>query len=548
MLEIIILIAGVLNLIMGIVALLGRGGERQGRSHFAIFSMITFAWALCVFFIHRTDFAIFVTLSYSLGSLFATFLMLWAYHFSFATAAWKFRSFFIYLLGLIFAVLPFLDGLVVFDVHKTVMGDFISQNGPLYLLYTGFFLLTYLFVSWSLIEVYRLSSGEKKSQAKTILTGFAVYGILTLFFGLILPIFNYNALIDFDVPCSLVFIASTSYAIAKYRWMNIKVISVQLLSLLIIGMALTDVLNSNNLQDRIYHIFAFLILTSLSYLLVRSVMNDLKRKEQLQKMSNSLALANDQLRKLDNMKTDFINMASHQLKKVPTPIKGYLSLLLDGSYGEIQQEQRKVLENINSANERQINLVDDLLNVVRLESGRVELNLKKHRMEDICQEVYTTLLPNAKEKGLVLEYEEPRQALPELMIDRGKIFEAIFNFVDNAIKYTSNGKVDLKVELASHSNYKSQAGNNEQKASIVGPVIRVTVSDTGAGISKENLPYLFSKFSRKDSAHLNNEGTGLGLYVVKLMIEAHDGRTWAESDGEGKGSRFIIELPVKAKQ
>ncbi|OPY71352.1 MAG: Alkaline phosphatase synthesis sensor protein PhoR [Syntrophorhabdus sp. PtaU1.Bin002] len=127
---------------------------------------------------------------------------------------------------------------------------------------------------------------------------------------------------------------------------------------------------------------------------------------------------------------------------------------------------------------------------------------------------------------------------------KGKIFEAIFNFVGNAIKYTSEGVVVLKIELASESCYEPRNGDDDAKGPISGPVIRVTVSDTGMGISKEDIPYLFAKFSRRDAAHMNSEGTGLGLYVVKLVIEAHGGRTWAESEGEGEGSRFVIEIPV----
>lgn len=544
MFEIIILIAGVLNLIMGFVVLFSHGEEKQGRLSFVLFSMTTFFWALSVFFIHRTNYTIFVILSYSIGSLCAMLLSSWAYHFSSEVSRWRFRSFFIYVLGMIFAVIPLMNGLVVKNIQKTVDGSFVSENGPLYLAYLGFFAFAYILVLLSLINLCRLSKSEKKYQARIILTGFSIYGILTIIFGLVLPIFNFNTLIDFDVPSSLVFVVFTSYAIVKYNWMKIKLIAAQILSLFILGISLIDILNSTSMQDRIYHLFTFVILLVLSYLLVKNVMNEIKRKEELQIMSDKLASANEKLRRLDDLKTDFINMASHQLKKVPTPIKGYLSILLDGSYGEIPENQKKVLENIYSANERQIHLVDDLLNVVRMESGKVKLNFKKERMENICREVYETLLPNAKEKGLELVYEKPKKDLPELLIDKGKMFEVIFNFVDNAIKYTPSGKVALKVKLSSHSNYKLQAEGGKLKSAISGPVVHVTVSDTGVGIPKENIPFLFAKFSRKDALHLNNEGTGLGLYVVKLMIEAHCGHTWAESDGENKGSRFIIEIPV----
>jgi len=121
--------------------------------------------------------------------------------------------------------------------------------------------------------------------------------------------------------------------------------------------------------------------------------------------------------------------------------------------------------------------------------------------------------------------------------------------VDNAVKYTPKGSITIKTEVAPSSNYKPLNAEDieieKARGSILGPVVRVTISDTGNGISKENLGKLFVKFSRTDKAGSNSGGTGLGLYMVKLMVEAHGGRTWAESDGEGKGSRFIMELPIE---
>jgi len=123
--------------------------------------------------------------------------------------------------------------------------------------------------------------------------------------------------------------------------------------------------------------------------------------------------------------------------------------------------------------------------------------------------------------------------LPEIMIDKVKVREVISNLVDNALKYTPRGGVTLKLEnINDHKEIKN--------------FIRITVSDTGIGVPQTELQYLFSKFSRgKDTKRLNAGGVGLGLYVGKSMIEANGGKIWAESDGEGKGSRFIVELPIE---
>lgn len=340
------------------------------------------------------------------------------------------------------------------------------------------------------------------------------------------------------------FMGMLAYLIVKFKAFNIKLLGTQALVVslaVVVGSQFAFI--QNNTNKSLTSISLALVIV-FGWILVRSVKEEIKQKEALARANKSLALVNAKLEKIDATKTDFINIASHQLHKVPTPIKGYLSLLLEGSYGKIPEEQKRVLENINSANDRQIDLVDDLLNVSRMESGRVNLDFKKQHLEDICQKVYDTTSPDAEEKGLKFSYKKPKDTLPELILDGGKIFEAIFNFVDNAIKYTSKGKVDLVVEFDSKSHYRIQDREDEYDP-MFSSVIRVTVADTGAGIAAENLPYLFAKFSRKDTANLNTEGTGLGLYVVKLMIEAHGGRTWAESAGEGKGSQFIIEIPTK---
>lgn len=440
--------------------------------------------------------------------------------------------------------------------------DAIMNDNFLYYIY---FLksLTFVGVLLLLLSKYVKYRKDEIKKTKIVIVGIGLIFLLlsflsTQYFGDFVSADLYK--IEFYGLFAVdVFIGFLAYLIVRYKAFNIKLLGTQALVVLLIFLIGALLFYVQETGGKILIVINLILALFFGWLLVKSVKQEVKqrealeiankeineRKEQLQKLSDSLAVANDKLKRMDATKTDFINIASHQLKKVPTPIKGYLSLLLEGSYGEIPKEQRRVLENVNSANDRQIHLVDDLLDVARMESGRVELDFQKQQMENICQEVYTTLLPNAKEKGLELSYEKPKNDLPELIIDKGKVFEAIFNFVDNAIKYTPKGKVDLKVELTPQSNYKPLVADDGQKGAISGSVVRVTVSDTGMGILKESIPYLFAKFSRKDTSHLNANGTGLGLYVVKLMVEAHGGRTWAESDGEGKGSRFIIEVPTK---
>jgi len=180
--------------------------------------------------------------------------------------------------------------------------------------------------------------------------------------------------------------------------------------------------------------------------------------------------------------------------------------------------------------------VEDLLNISRIEAGRMEFDFQEAQIEDLVQEAADTLELSAKQKNLYLHWQKPAIALPKTKIDITKIKEVISNMVDNAIKYTQKGGVTVRVEKGSFFNHDTR----QQKS-----VVRVIVSDTGIGMNKEELESIFNKFERgKEVSHYHTDGIGLGMYVGKKMVEAHHGKIWAESEGKNKGSRFILELLV----
>jgi signal transduction histidine kinase len=262
-----------------------------------------------------------------------------------------------------------------------------------------------------------------------------------------------------------------------------------------------------------------------------------------------LAQANDQLRKLDNAKTEFISIASHQLRTPITAIKGFASLLIEGSYGEVNEKVHGALERIYVSTERLTNLIEDLLNVSRIESGRMTFEFANASVEKLLKELYENFMLVAKNKKFYLDLKLPKEPMPEIKMDYTKIRELASNFIDNALKYTEKGGVTISAEMRDEGVVIDENGFViAGQKSPFGKVVRVTVSDTGIGIPKEEIPYLFRKFSRgKDVSRLHVGGTGLGLYVGKAIAEAHHGQTWVESDGAGKGSRFIIEIPVSAE-
>lgn len=249
-------------------------------------------------------------------------------------------------------------------------------------------------------------------------------------------------------------------------------------------------------------------------------------KDEVRKATMQLFKANEKLKRLDTAKSEFISIASHQLRTPLTIIKGYIAMLLEGDYGPITETAKLPLQNVAVSNNRLIRLVENLLSVSRIESGRMIYEFEYSDFNDIVVSVYSELKPKAQEKNLIFDFKAGDNILPKIKIDSDKIREVVMNLVDNAIKYTPKGRVDVLV-------------------SDVGHKIRFCIKDSGIGIDINEMPGLFKKFSRGSKISLvHTEGTGLGLYVAKKIIEAHKGKIWAKSEGANQGSLFCFELPL----
>jgi signal transduction histidine kinase len=248
------------------------------------------------------------------------------------------------------------------------------------------------------------------------------------------------------------------------------------------------------------------------YLLIRGVLREIKLREEVERISQA--------------KSEFISIASHQLRTPLSAIKGYLSMILEGSYGNLPEKVKKPMENVYQSNERLIKLVNDILSVSKIEAGEMEMNWEREDLREITKEVISELSIKAKEKNLYLNFEEPKE-FPKVLLDREKIRQVILNLVDNAIRYTQKGGVTVKL----------QTGNNR---------LQIVVSDTGEGLTKEEKEKIFERFSRGTAGtKFWTEGAGLGLYIARKFVEMHKGKIWAESEGRGKGSTFYVELPMK---
>ena len=229
-------------------------------------------------------------------------------------------------------------------------------------------------------------------------------------------------------------------------------------------------------------------------------------------------------KKLDDSKTGFISIASHQLRTPLSIIKGYIELIKDGAYGKTTVKMVKTLDDMDASNERLVKLVDEFLDISRIEQGRTKFDFKQCDLRETISSVVAELKEKADEKCRQIIWMPPATEC-QANVDEEKIRNVVFNYIDNALKYSDCGEV--KVFLESEND-----GWN------------VRVRDNGLGFGKTDEASFFQKFYRGENVKGTNvNGTGLGLYVCRKFIEAHNGRVWAKSDGLGKGSEFGFWIP-----
>lgn len=251
-------------------------------------------------------------------------------------------------------------------------------------------------------------------------------------------------------------------------------------------------------------------------------------QDEVNKATKDLQLANVKLQELDKLKDEFVSLASHELRTPMTAIKGSLSTILDGYAGTISADAKDFLTAAYNENDRLIRLVNNLLNISRIEAGRFNFTVIKVDMNKLIDEVVHNLETYANEKSLYLKYEKTEK---EAMVfaDEDKVKEVLINLIGNALKFTHHGGVSIKaVKDAS--------------------MLKISVNDTGSGIAKEDQDLLFKKFSQVPGKNYARQtgGTGLGLYISKQIVEGLKGSVWLESTLE-KGSSFFFTLPLVTK-
>ncbi len=404
-------------------------------------------------------------------------------------------------------------------------------------IFFGIYVVTYFsWAYWIIFKKYIKATGTLKAQLVYIFLGTFGSTMTTLITNMGLLYFGYFNF-NWVGQISIVFmITLIFYSILKFRLFNIKVITSEILVFTLWIFVLVKFFLSNTVQDQIINAALLLLLTIVGIFLIRSVIKEVSQREKIELLAIDLSKANTRLTELDRQKSEFVSFATHQLRAPLTAMKGYASLLLEGDMGKLPAEASKGVDRIYESTKTLTSIVDDYLNVSRIELGTMKYAFETIDLRMLVEDTIAELKPNIDKSGLAFSFKaDPANGAGStdwrITADRDKLKQVIANVIDNSMKYTPKGSITatLTLDKAAHR-------------------FVFAVKDTGVGIAPETLPRLFQKFSRADNANkVNIRGTGLGLFVAKQMVEAHHGTIRAESAGEGKGATFIVELEPLAK-
>jgi len=391
-----------------------------------------------------------------------------------------------------------------------LLADKIIFNSGGYLILSivtiGMFVLSQTFLTRKYIAV----ADEEKTQIGGIILGTSIAGSLGLLTNLILPGFgNFSLFYLGPIITTPLFVGIMVYAILKYKLFNIRLLTVEIFTVLLLVSLAAELFLSNTSAEFGSRTFVVLVAAVFGYLLIRSVYREIFARQEIERLNRAMQ--------------EFVAITSHQIRSPLTQIKAALSMIRAGDYGPVDLKAVAVLNRVSVSTERLITLVNDLLDMSSMETGKLHYRFAELDFASLVDSVATEFIDQARDKRVTLIWKKPPYPII-VKCDERKIRQVVFNLIDNALKYTEKGFVEVRV-------------NKETNGA------KLTVKDSGAGMTKETIARLFQKFSRAESGPaVKTEGTGLGLYVAKRIARDHNGELWAESKGPGKGSVFHLRL------
>lgn len=505
---------------------------------FLIFSLVNAGWSVSNYISYQTDIVsfrlLFIRLVLFFGILhaFSFFLFIYTFPRKIFTPSYKVKKFLIPAIAAI-AILT-LSPFVFSGIRQASVGE-VSQpiHAPgivLFVLSVAFLVICGMLI---LFSKFRHAGAEDKVQLRYLVWGSVLMFGLIIGFTLVLPIFFENTrFVPLSAIFTLPFFLLTGYAIVRYNLLHIKVVAAEILMLVVVIVSFLEIVLSTSISEMIFRVVIFCALLALGILLIRSVRKEVEQRERLQELTQELAETNRKLEEFDRQKSEFVSMAGHQLRAPLTVIKGYTSLMLEGTIKGTTPAAREVLEKVAFSTEQLVKLVAGLLDLSRIESGKIKYEMTEGDLVKVAGEVIDKFKQNAEKKGLGIMLENKAGAAV-FVFDRDKIREAVVNLVDNAVKYSRQGSIVVALERADTG---------------AGARMRLSVKDTGIGVKAEDIKNLFAKFSRTEEAKKTDpNGMGIGLFFVKRVVEDHGGSIGVSSEGIGHGSTFWFEVPMRSE-
>jgi len=433
---------------------------------------------------------------------------------------WKFLGILLY--SPVVILLPFKYNLIGVDVgFCNAIEGFIAQ----YFTYIVevIFILSIIFLTT--LESRKAYNADRKKEIIILGVGIILF-LIAFSSGNIIGSFTENwTLAQAGLIGMPIFIGFLAYLIVRFHTFNIKTFATQVL-MLAIWILVLGILFIRQIENvRVITGLTLILVTIAGYLLIKSVKKEIRQKEKLAKL-------NIELESSIKQRESLVHLITHKVKGSFTRTKYIFAGMLDGTFGDISPEVKKVATQGLEFDNGGIQTVDLVLNVANLQNGLIKYDMKMIDFKNIVLETIADKKIGAEAKGLKLEMEIKPASLAggnsayNLTGDVFWLKEVVNNLISNSITYTKEGKIIVGLEK-----------RNDK--------ILFFVKDTGIGITEEDKKHLFTEGGRgKDSIKINVDSTGYGLFTVKTVVKEHKGRVWAESDGAGKGSTFFIELPA----
>lgn len=446
------------------------------------------------------------------------------------TKFWKYQKWVFYAfasIGLFFFVIA-KSSLFVVDLVPKVGFNFAPVSGTLYPYFFFYFVLLVLYgLILCLVKIEKsVTENDRYRFRYTIyFTLAAAVGGGSVFVTTFFPAIPPYPLILFSLYPLI-----SGYGILKHQLFDTRIVTTQLITFGLWMIILLRIFFSNSELDFVINTIFFIFALFFGSVLIKNIKMEIKTKEQLEVTDKELTKKNDELKRVSDEKTEFVSLASHQIRGPLTSIKGYSSLLLEGDMGELSAEAKEALQVMIRSCDTLSSVVNDYLDVSRIEQGKMRYEFVEVDARELVLECVKELTPSIQSHGLTCDVDMPKDVTaPEnwfnVRADRSKLKQVLMNLIDNSIKYTPKGKITVRL-------FQKEAHK-----------VHIEVNDTGLGIAPDVMPKLFAKYTRApDAAESNILGTGLGLYIARAIIGAHEGKVWAESAGTGKGATFIIEM------